>query len=101
VNEPGVFAKDREGGDRLVHLYQGGEYALMDVVELLEVGRAVEAGGKGESAIELDRKELRFLQARADSMSFDFLEPFIEMCQEICRFAAAQPGERIRFTANF
>lgn len=99
--ELGVFAKGRDGGDRRVHLYQGGEYVLMDVVELLEVGRAVEAGGQGESAIELDRKQLRFLQARADSMSFDFLEPFIEMCQEICRFAATVPGERVRFTANF
>lgn len=99
--ELGVFAKDRDGGDSRVHLYQGGEYALMDVVELLEVGSVAEAGADGESAIELDRKELRFLQARAHSMSFDFPEPFIEMCQEICRFAAAVPGERIRFTANF
>ena len=99
--DPGVYAKDRDGGDSLVHLYQGGEYDLTDVVELMKVGRVVEAEADGESAIELDRKELRILQAQAHSMSFDFLEPFIEMCLEIARFAAEQPGERVRFTANF
>jgi hypothetical protein len=99
--EPGVFAAGRDGNQCLVHLYQGGEYALIDVVELLQVGRVVEPGGDSEPVIELDRKELETLQAQAHAFSFDYPEPFIEMCLEMYRFAASVPGERVRFSANF
>jgi len=98
---PGVYAADGDGAERLVHLYQGGGYGLADVVEIWKLGRLLEAGAEGESVVELSRPELDRLKSFADAYSFDFEEPFIEMCHEMQRFAATLGPEPVRFTANF
>ncbi|MEE8245890.1 MAG: hypothetical protein V3S87_01360 [Alphaproteobacteria bacterium] len=98
---PGVYALDASGEEQLVHLYQGGNYGLADVVEISRYGRLVEGAPEGESVVELSRRELEQLKSFADAYSFDFEEPFIEMCHEMERFALALGPEPVRFTANF
>ncbi len=53
----------------------------------------------------LTPEELRTLKTMADAYSFDYEEPFIEMCLEIKRSADAAAGGpaggEISFTANF
>ncbi len=100
-SQPGVYATDDDGAWQLVHLYQGGDYGLADVVELFELGREVEAGPQAESAIELTRRELDRLKRMADAYSFDYEEPFIEMCHEMYRFSLPLAGEAVRFVATF
>ena len=103
--DPGVYARDAKGRETLVHLYQGGDYGLADIVEFFQLGRLQEADREGETGLGLTAKELRTLKTMADAYSFDYEEPFIEMCLEIKRFADAAAGgpagDEIRFTANF
>ncbi len=103
--DPGVYALDARGRETLVHLYQGGDYGLADIVEFFQLGRLQEADREGETVLVLMAKELRTLKTMADAYSFDYEEPFIEMCLEIKRFADAaaggSAGGEIRFTANF
>jgi hypothetical protein len=98
---PGVYAADGDGVERLVHLYQGGNYGLADVVEIWKLGRLMEAGAENACVVELSHRELDRLKSFADAYSFDFEEPFIEMCHEMQRFAATLGPEPIRFAANF
>ncbi len=97
----GVYALDDGGEERLVHHYQGGQYALADVAELFEVGTLAEAEAAGETVIVLDRNELRQLRTMAAAYSFDYEDGFIEMCTEMHRFAGAVPGDTVRFVSNF
>ena len=97
---PGVYASDGRG-ERLVHLYQGGFYALADIPDNFSLGTVEEPRKESESVLVLDRSDLRQLKTAADGLSFDYEEPFIEMCLEMCRFAQNVPGETVRFTANF
>ena len=99
--QPGVFAADARGDQHLVHLFQGGEYGLSDIVELWRLGRLLEPEREGESVVELSRRELDKLKVMADAYSFDYEEGFIEMCLEMHRFASGSSGEPVRFTANF
>ncbi|MGQ0663345.1 MAG: hypothetical protein ACT4P2_07110 [Pseudomonadota bacterium] len=97
----GVYAAGPDGEPVLVHHYQGGDYALEDVVEFFELGR-LEPSAAGEgSVLVLTAKEMRQLKTMADAYSFDYEEGFIEMCLDLHRFAAAYPGERFAFGANF
>ena len=98
---PGVYALDGGGVEQLVHLYQGGLYKLADVREIFDLGILEETADEAETVIILDRRELGHLKADADAYSFDYAEPFIEMCLEMHRFALEVPGETVRFTANF
>ena len=101
----GVYALDAQGGETLVHLYQGGDYELADIVEFFQLGRLPEADCEGETVLVLTATELSTLKTMADAYSFDYEEPFIEMCLEMKRFAEATAGgpagDEIRFTANF
>lgn len=101
----GVYVLDAQGGETLVHLYQGGDYELADIVEFFQLGRLPEADREGETVLVLTATELRSLKTMADAYSFDYEEPFIEMCLEMKRFADATAGGpaggEIRFTANF
>ncbi len=103
--DPGVYALDARGRETLVHLYQGGDYGLADIVEFFQLGRPQEADREGETVLVLTAKELRTLKTMADAYSFDYEEPFIEMCLEMKRFADAitggPTGGEIRYTANF
>ncbi len=99
--QPGVFAADARGIEQLVHLYQGGEYGLADIVELWQLGRLLEPEREGESVVELTRRELDNLKVMADAYSFDYEEGYIEMCLEMHRFASALGAKPIHFTANF
>jgi len=98
---PGVYSNDAGGTEQLVHLYQGGTYKLADICEIFELGKVEGIERDETSALVLDRRELRRLKASADAFSFDYEEPFIEMCYEMVRFAAGVPGDSVRFEANF
>ena len=98
---PGVYARGADGRERLVHLYQGGHYNLGDIAEIFRLGTPGDGEIEGETVLVLNRKDLRTLKTMADAYSFDYEEPFIEMCLEMHRFALEVPGETVRFTANF
>lgn len=86
-----------------MHLYQGGEYRLADVVDVFGLGR-LEDSAAGEAALVLTADDLRQLKTLADAHSFDYDEEFIEMCHELKRFAdslGGAPVDDFRFTANF
>ncbi len=99
--DPGVYARGADGGERLVHLYQGGLYDLGDIAEIFSLGTIEDSENEGETVLILNRKDLRTLKTMADAYSFDYEEPFIEMCLEMHRFALEVPGETVRFIANF
>ena len=98
---PGVYARGPDGPEQLVHLYQDGLYNLGDIDEIFSLGTIEDSENEGESVLVLNRKDLRTLKTMADAYSFDYEEPFIEMCLEMHRFALEVPGETVRFTANF
>ena len=100
-SEAGVFALDGEGVERLVHIYQGGEYGLGDIYENWRLGTPVEAEPGRQTGLELSLKELRTLKTMADAQSFDFEEGFIEMCLEMYRYAQGLEAGPVRFWANF
>ncbi len=76
---PGVYARGPEGGERLVHLYQGGHYDLGDIAEIFRLGTPEDSENEGETVLVLNRKDLHTLKTIADAYSFDYEEPFIEM----------------------
>ncbi len=88
-----------------MHLYQGVEYELADIVEFFQLGRLQESAREDETVLVLAAKEMRTLKTMADAYSFDYEEPFIEMCLEMKRFADATDGGpaggQIHFTAKF
>ncbi len=98
---PGVYARGADGSEQLVHLYQGGLYDLGDIAEIFRLGTPGDGENEDDTALVLNRKDLRTLKTMADAYSFDYEEPFIEMCLEMHRFALEVPGETVRFTANF
>jgi len=83
----------------LAHLHQGGDYYLTDVVEFFGLGRV--AIDPPQPVVAFDRAALRRLKAEADAQSFDFPEPFIEMCLELTRAAHLLPGTELRFIERF
>ena len=97
----GVYIIDPDGVEHLVHLYQGGPYNLADVKMLFDVGRVEETSEPRHSILLVPRREMSALKTMADAYSFDYEEPFIEMCQEMVRFGADLPGDTLRFVANF
>ena len=103
--DPGVYARDADGKQRLVHLYQAGDYELAEIVEFFQLGKMEEAGDANEAVLVLTEKELQTLKTMADTYSFDYEEEFIEMCLEMTRFAAglaaAPDASEIRFTEYF
>ncbi len=103
--DPGVYSRGGDAKQRLVHLYQGGDYRLADIVEFFQLGTLEEAGDANEAVLVLTGKELQSLKTMADTFSFDYEEEFIEMCLELTRFAAgldaAPDALEIRFTENF
>ena len=99
---PGVYHSDVAGNLILVHLYQGGDYGLEDIVEYFQLGRLEPTKQEDEIVIVLTAKEVRELKVMADAYSFDYEEGFIEMCLEMQRFTTdAPPSEDYRFVANF
>jgi len=98
---PGVYGSDADGRAVLAHRYQGGNYRLVDILELFELGRLQPVAGQERPALVLNRRELRTLKTMADAFSFDYEEAFIEMCHEIHRVAQRLPGEELAFVANF
>ncbi len=103
--DPGVYARDGDGKQRLVHLYQEGDYRLADIVEFFQLGKLEEADGANGAELVLTGKELQTLKTMADTYSFDYEEEFIEMCLEMTGFAAglaaAPDALEIRFTEYF
>ena len=63
-HNPGVYALDGRGRETLVHLYQGGDYELADIVEFFQLGRLEEADGEDETVQVLTAKELLTLNRR-------------------------------------
>ncbi len=99
----GVYGVDPDGPEHRVHLYQGGPYALSDVVELFDLGRLEERGP--ETVLVPRAEEVGTLKTVADAYGFDCEEGFIEMCLALTRFAdqliSGQGGGEVRFAANF
>jgi hypothetical protein len=98
--ERGVYAHRTDGSVASIHVYQGGDYRLEDIVEFFEVGVATTTE-QGLPAVDLSPKEIRQLKAAADAYSFDYEEGLIELCLEIYRYALANPSEWYRFWADF
>ncbi len=69
--DPGVYAVDAQGHEILVHLYQGGDYELADIVEFFQLGRLQESAREDETVLVLTAKEMRTLKTMADAYSFD------------------------------
>ena len=97
--EPGVYLVTSDGALRQVHLHQGGEYMLTDIIEFFELGTAIEE--LAVDILEFNRKELRELKAMADAYSFDYPQEYIEMCLEMHRGALTLDGDLVRFYGNF
>jgi hypothetical protein len=97
--EPGVYLVEPDGALRQVHLHQGGEYALTDIVEFFELGTVIEE--LAVDIVELDRKELRELKAMVDAYRADYPPDFIQMCLDVHRDAIAVAGDTVRFYGNF
>ena len=70
--DTGVNARDGDGKQRLVYLYQRGDYRLADIVEFFQLGKLVETGGADEAVLVLTGKELQTLKTMADTFSFDY-----------------------------
>ena len=99
---PGVYYVDADGELTLVHLYQGGDYSLDDIVEYFQLGHIEPATHEDRIVVVLNAKEMRELKVMADAYSFDYEEGFIEMCLEMQRFITNAPsGESFQFMANF
>ncbi|HKK04321.1 MAG TPA: hypothetical protein VKA50_00555 [Gammaproteobacteria bacterium] len=107
--ERGVYWVGAGGVCQRVHLYQGGDYALEDIGEFFSLGQAVppssltplDMADEITSALHLSAAELRELKVFADSQSFDFEPPFIEMCLEMYRFCIDRPEDKHLFVADF
>ncbi len=97
--DPGVYAVAPDGTLRQIHLHQGGEYALTDIIEFFELGTAIEE--LAVDILEFNRQELRTLKTMADAYSFDYPQEYIEMCLEIHRGAEGLDGDLVRFYGNF
>lgn len=97
--DPGVYVVDPDGGLRQVHLYQGGDYALTDIIEFFELGSLIE--DLAIDIVEFDRKELDDLKAIAEAYRLDYAPEFIAMCLEMQSGAPAVPDDVVRFYGNF
>lgn len=107
--ERGVYWVGAGGDHQRVHRYQGGDYSLEDIGEFFGLGEIVPYGSLEPpdtpkdivSALRLSAGELRELKTLADSQSFDFEPPFIEMCLEMYRFCVERPTDTYLFVADF
>lgn len=100
IDESGVFCVDPPCGERPVHRYQGGDYALADIPELFLVGRVL-PDPDGRDRIVLGPREIRELKTAADAYSFDFEEGLITLCLDLHRFAIERPEPEFTFVADF
>lgn len=82
----GVRCAEPDLGERLVHEWQDGDYALEDIAELFQVGRVVSELGE-PVRVALSADEIRELKVMADAYSFDFEEGLIGLCLDLHRFA--------------
>lgn len=96
---PGVYARQPDGQVVQVHAYREGDYELSDIAELFGLG---DPGltEDGRPVLALSGSDLRQLKSMAHAYSFDHEEGLIELCLDLCRFAAqAGPGD-CRFWAD-
>jgi len=104
-HQRGVYWIAPDGQRHAVHVYQGGDYALEDIAEYFGLGEATAGAphteGDQTSALRLNERELQELKVAADSQSFDFEPPFIEMCLEIYRFCQSRSGAVHVLVADF
>ena len=100
IDESGVYCIDPPSGDRPVHLYQVGDYALADIPELFLVGRLA-PDPDGRDRVVLTPREIRELKTAADAYSFDFEEGLITLCLDLHRFAIERPDPEFTFVADF
>lgn len=97
--EPGVYRFNPDGDLELIHVYDGGEYSMTDILEYFELGELIE--GDDSPGLELDRKELVQLARMAQETRLDHPHEFIKMCADMIRAAKDLPGGAVRFFANF
>ena len=97
--DPGVYLVLPNGALRLVHLHQGGEYALTDIIEFFELGTAIDE--LAVDIVEFDRKDLRELKSMVDAYRADYPPDFIQMCFDIHEEAIGVDGDTVRFYGNF
>ena len=96
----GVYARGRDGRERLVHEYIGGDYALEEIPEFFGIGRFEEKGGN-QSDLVFTRSEAEQLKREIDARGFDFDEDFTQLCRDLYSFIAGEDLDEVRFRADF
>lgn len=94
--ESGVRCVEPDLGERLVHAWQDGDYALEDIPDLFRLGRVVSELGQ-PVRVALTADEIRELKVMADAYSFDFEEGLIGLCLDLHRFAIERFEDRFVF----
>lgn len=97
--EQGVWLAHWTGRLQLIHRYDGGDYALSDIVEFFLLGEVLEEDGA--PGVELDKRELARLPKLAKERRGDHPPEFIAMCCDIYRAAAKHPLMPVTLYANF
>ncbi len=98
---PGVYCTGADDATTLVHIYQGGPYRMIDMVDFWSLGRIEGGAHPGESVVVVTRQDVPRLKTMADAFSFDYDQGFIEMCLEMHRYAMDRGEEKFRFVATF
>ena len=95
-----VWTQGPSGERQEVHEYLGGDYGLLDVAELFQLGRG-HLDEAEQEVLDITAAELDKLKIQADAYSFDYEEGLIALCLDLHRYAQARPQQSYRFIADF
>jgi len=95
----GVFARDKDGRERLIHEYFGGDYGLEDIHELLGLGALDDAGA--DVRLHLSAAEIARMKLEMDASGFDYEPDFVQMCLDIHRFVTTNTLDGVSLKATF
>jgi hypothetical protein len=95
----GVFARNKDGREELVHEYIGGDYGLEDIRELLGIGALDDR--EDTVRLHLSAPEIARLKLEMDARGFDYEPDFVQMCLDIHGFVTRNSLDNITLSANF
>jgi hypothetical protein len=95
----GVFARDKDGREVLVHEYIGGDYGLDDIRELLGLGALDDR--EDSVRLHLTGREIARLKLEMDASGFDYEPDFVQMCLDIHGFVTRNTLDNVTLSANF